>query len=189
MLSDRVTVLAATSGTVPAASIASLVVSLAILAFILYRQCVVRPLRTTLVLPIVLIVLGLGGLIGATHGQPMTSREIGILAALLGGDAVVLGALRARTVRLWREGGVIFRQGTWFTVALWLAGVGIHEAVVAAAHLSPASLDLYIGLTLAAQRLVLDARARRLGPEPPGIPSPPRLARHRPPPAGLDSAG
>ena len=142
-------------------SLVGLVVSLAILGFILYSTRRVRPLKTKLVLPVVLVVLGAGALIGSTQAKPMTPSEIGILVALLAGDAAGLGALRACTVRLWRQGESVFRQGTWLTVALWLAGLAVHEVVADVAHISSASLDLYLGLSLGSQLLVLRARARR----------------------------
>jgi hypothetical protein len=78
-------------------------------------------------------------------------------------DAVGLGAVRAMTVRLWREGGAVLARSQWVTVALWLAGFGIHAGVDAAAHISSNSELLYIGVTWAAQRLVLSARARHPG--------------------------
>ena len=48
------------------------------------------------------------------------------------------------------------------TAALWVVGAGIHAALDAAAHAGSASDLLYLGVTLAAQRLVLRARARRV---------------------------
>ncbi len=48
------------------------------------------------------------------------------------------------------------------TAALWVVGAGIHAALDAAAHAGSAGDLLYLGVTLAAQRLVLRVRARRV---------------------------
>jgi hypothetical protein len=162
-----VSLLAVASSAKPSTSASStaidIVVSLAVLAFILYRQRQVRRAAPTMVLPVVLIVLGLVGVASLSKGSnKITSAEIGILIALLALDAVGLGAVRALTVRLWRDGEAVLRQGTWLTVGLWLVGIVIHEAVDLLAHIPSTSLILYLGLTLLAQQLVLQARVSRL---------------------------
>ena len=156
-------VLATTSAGPSAASVAGEVVSLAVLAYILYSQRKVRPLRTKLTLPVVLAVVGLSSVLSDAKTHPLSSSQIAVLVGLFVGDAIGLGVLRAFTVRLWREGQQVFRQGSWLTIALWLVGVAVHESALAAAHINSSSLLLYVGLTLASQRLVLDARVRRLG--------------------------
>jgi hypothetical protein len=146
----------------------AVVISLAVLALILWRQLQVRRASPTLLLPAILIVLGVASL--ATMSKDSTTRltlgDIGILLALLVGDAVVLGALRAWTVKLWREGADVLRQGTWITVVLWLVGIAIHEVVDLVAHIPSSSLLLYLGVTLLAQQLVLQTRVNRMAQEP-----------------------
>ena len=83
-----------------------------------------------------------------------------ILGALLVFDAAGLGAVRALTVRLWRSGGVVLRQGTWVTMVLWVVGAGVHALVGALANISDSTLLIYLGVTLAAQQLVLQARVQ-----------------------------
>jgi hypothetical protein len=142
------------------------VITLAVLVYILYRQRQVRPAAGTFLLPIILLILGFIGL-SAGKGR-LTSDDGAILVALLVGDAVGLGVLRAWTVRLWRQDGTILRQGTWLTVGLWLVGFAIHEVVDVFVHLPVASLLLYLGVTLAAQQLMVQARVRRLEQRPAG---------------------
>lgn len=165
----------ATAGTAPVlvhghgcffslASIAGEVVSVAVLAYVLYQQRQIRPLRTKLLLPLVLAVFGVSNVLSDLKGHPLTSGQAAVIVALLLVDAIGLGTLRAFTVRLWRHDGQVFRQVRWVTVGLWLVGVGVHEAALVATHIDAASLLLYVGLTLGAQRLVLDARARRSWP-------------------------
>jgi hypothetical protein len=145
------------------ASILGLVVSLLVLAWVLYRQRQVRPLRTTLILPVVLIILGVLDIGGAGKSGLGSPTGLLILVALLIGDAVGLGALRALTVHIWQSGDTAFRQGSWWTIGLWLVGTAIHLAVDALAGISESTVLLYLGVTLIAQRLVLQLRARDMG--------------------------
>jgi len=143
-----------------------IVISVAVLLFILYRQVQVRRASPTMVLPLVLVVVGV--LLLEQGANRPTASKIGILIALLAVDAVGLGALRAWTVKLWRDNqGVLLRQGTWVTVVLWLVGLGIHEGVDAIAHIPDSSTLLYLGVTLLAQQLVLQARVNRTEQRPP----------------------
>lgn len=159
---------ASASSSQPAGTTAvDIVISLAVLALILYRQLQVRRASPTLLLPAALIVIGLAELATLSKGSSkLTSGEIGILIALLVLDAAGLGVLRAWTVRLWRDGEGVLRQGTWITVGLWLVGIVIHEVVDLVAHIPSSSLLLYLGVTLLAQQLVLQARVNRMAQQP-----------------------
>jgi uncharacterized transporter YbjL len=152
-----------TQGSSLAGGTATVVISVAVLAFILYRQVQVRRANPTPVLSIICLVLGLVGLAGPNHPS---AAKIGILVALLAVDAVALGALRAWTVKLWRDTQGVLRQGTWVTVVLWLAGLGIHETVDVIAHLPASSTLLYVGVTFLAQMLVLQLRINRMEQQP-----------------------
>ena len=145
-----------------AAALASLIGSLAVLAFILYRQRQVRVVSTKLTFPAVLALLGLGSLSGAGEAHPLSATDLAVLAILLAGDAVGLGAVRAYSVRLWRAGESVLRQGTWLTLGLWVVGAAMHAAVDGLDHLGSGSLLLYLGVTYGAQRLVLRRRVAEL---------------------------
>lgn len=144
------------------ASLASIVVSLAVLALILYRQRQRRVVTTALTMPAVLTIAGLALLAGAGHGRPLAIGGVAALLALLALDAVALGAVRAYTVRVWREDGRWLRQGTWITLSLWALGAGVHAAADAIVRSGSASLLLYLGVTYGAQRLVLRRRVAAL---------------------------
>lgn len=163
-------VFAAASTTSSAESITTEIVSAAVLAYVLYNQRRVRPLQTKLLLPAALIVAGLSNLSSDINRHPLSTDQSLILIGLFLGDAIGLGAIRAYTVRLWPHGEQLVRQGSWSTVGLWLTGVAIHEATLAAAHVDSSSLLLYMGLTLSAQRLTLAVRARH----------PDELSKHQP---------
>jgi hypothetical protein len=147
------------------------VVSVAVLVYVLYRQVQVRRTSPRLVLPVILVVVGVLSLTGSssTSSGKLTGREVGILIALLVLDAGCLGAVRAWTVKLWHDGqqGVL-RQGTWVTVVLWLVGLGIHEGVDVVAHIPASSTLLYLGVTMLAQQLALQARINRMEQLPAG---------------------
>jgi hypothetical protein len=165
------------------------VISLAVLVFILYRQCQARPVRANFRLPV--LVTAAGGIALVTGQGRLTSlAQAGILAVLLVGDAIGLGALRAWTMRLWPARGTYLRQATWLTISLWLAGLAIHETVDIAAHIPGGSLLFYLGVTWVAQQLVLQARVRRLAPPPARLLAPPPAnPAHGPEPAADRSAG
>jgi hypothetical protein len=135
------------------------VITLAVLAWLLSRQRQVRLFRPHLGLAVILAVAGVAVLSGGgPNGLGPPGRDL-ILGALLLGDAAGLGAVRAWTVQLWRSGDGVFRQGSWLTVGLWVIGFGIHALVEALAGISDSTLLLFLGVTLAAQQLVLQARA------------------------------
>lgn len=136
-----------------------LLISLAVFVFILWRQRQVRPLRSRVTGAVLLAVLGVGNLTGSAQTQPLSGAQVAWLVSLLTVDAVGLGAVRALTVRIWLDdAGQAWRQGTWWTALLWVAGAAAHEFADGAAGIGSASALLYLGLTLAAQRLVLSAR-------------------------------
>lgn len=163
---------------------ASLVVGLAALAFILVRQLRARPLDSGAVLVLVLGVLGLAEIGALLFGKQQFiafakghSRHLvlavpdgrAVIAAAVGSLvlAAATGALRAPSERLWRQDGRVWRQGTALTVVLWLVSLGLHlgyDAVLAggAAGFGEATMMLYFAVSVAAQRAALSVRARRV---------------------------
>jgi len=92
-----------------------------------------------------------------------------LLAASLMVGAV-LGVMRGASVRIWRRDGVLVRQGGAVTVALWVAGLGVHVLVDVVIHgvdrsaagIGTDAILLYLAVALAAQRLVTLTRAQHL---------------------------
>lgn len=145
----------------------NVLIALAVLGLVLYRQLRARPVgeRQLYTVPAVLAVIGLaqGGLLDAAH--PALS------AALLAGEAVAavaFGALRAVTVRLWRESdGGLWRRGTGWTVAAWLVSILSRVGFIAAGHALGLKLGsnlflLFLALTLIVQNLLVVWRGRRV---------------------------
>jgi hypothetical protein len=155
----------------------ALVLDALVLAWLLYRQRKVRrvPPRLGLRFPVLLGVLGLVEVADYSHQHTLGPAVIGVLALSLAVAAVGLGIVRALTVRVQVVDGVMLRQGTWLTVALWLISLGLHfaadwwiTALKGPSGLPSASLLLYLGLTYGVQRAVVHRRATalagRLGP-------------------------
>lgn len=129
-----------------------------VLAYLLWNQLQVRPARTRQTFPIVLVVVGAATFYSYAKVHPLSvGAEIAIGASLLL-LALGLGAVRAYTVKLWMDGSQLMRQGTLVTAALWIVGLGLHLALERAVGAAAASDVLYLGLTLLAQRLVLQSR-------------------------------
>jgi hypothetical protein len=121
--------------------------------------------------PVVLLVLLAVGVIEVADylsKHPANAEAIAMLAASLV-LAAGFGAIRAYTVRLWREDGVLYRQGNWLTVLLWIVAIGVHfgadlliDRTASAAGLASTALLLYIAVSFGVQRLVVQARAGQL---------------------------
>lgn len=155
------------SGLLTQAGLGNLALGLLILGFLLWRQRQARRFRSGFIVPIVLIIIGIGSLSAAVSSHPPNAMEIGRFVGVLTLDGVGLGIVRAYTVRLRiDETGQIWRQGTWWTVGLWLLGIAAHIAFDGVAGIGSVSTLLYLGITLGAQRLVLRARVRSMTTDP-----------------------
>jgi hypothetical protein len=86
--------------------------------------------------------------------------------------AAAFGAVRALTVRVWRQGGVLLRKGNWLTAVLWVISFAAHLGYdyVVAGHIvsgknggnvGDATVLLYLVVTLSVQRYLLMLRAAR----------------------------
>ena len=158
----------ASVSTMTATTGVDLLIGLAVLALILYRQLQLRPVRDTMRLPLIIAIIGVVQLAQfLQHGHHGPS----VFGALAGSlvIAAVFGVIRAATVRVWVDGGQAWRQGSWLTAALWIVSLGAHlgydylvEGKGAEAGLGSASLLLYFGVTFTIQRLILIARAQRI---------------------------
>lgn len=175
----------------------NIIIDVVVLAWFLIRQVRARPLSESYTVPLILAVVGLlefgAYLMGG--GQQLAAFLKGhrafttipdgktILAAAAGSLilAVVTGAMRAPTVRLWWQDGQYWRQGTWLTLTLWIVSLGVHlgyDALIAhgtgKAEIGDATLLLFFAVSLTVQRVILTARAHRI----PANPTPPRLTSH-----------
>jgi hypothetical protein len=152
-----------------------------VLFFVLVRQTRVRPVRRAFQprLPFLLTFIGLFELIDYTGTHHTTSVDwLWLGGTLLA--AVVLGALRGLSVRIWASNHWVVRQGTAATMVLWVVSLVVHFLAGAggvhaggghagAADLQGASLLAFLGLTLGVQGFVIHRRAiplwGELGPD------------------------
>jgi hypothetical protein len=157
---------------VNSSSVVNLLIGLAVLALLLYRQMQVRPVRANYRLPLILAIIGIIELTQFLQHNHHTST---IYAALAGSLALaaITGAIRAMTVRVWFENGQALRQGTWLTLVLWIVSLGVHlgydylvDGKGSQADIGTASLTLYFAVTYTIQRLILQAKAQRIADSP-----------------------
>lgn len=146
-------------------------IALVVLAWILVRQVQARPvtLRAMLVLPLALAVIGIVQITHVTtHNGDLTSSQITWIAIDVGA-AIVTGAIRAPTVRLFERAGELWRQGTRITVALWIVSIAIRVIIdlIGKRHGAGTALDhsllLSFGVSLAAQYAVIAWRGHQTG--------------------------
>lgn len=151
-----------------------LLLAAAALAWILYRQLSVQPVRENrpYLLMLVLGVVGAGQIAAlAGHATIPAAAYAAMGAGLL--SAAAVGWWRGRLVRVWRDGGRLVRQGNWTTAVLWIVGLAIHLGLdqvgvvlapaadrAAAQALGTTSIMLYLSIALAAQRFATLSRSR-----------------------------
>ncbi|OPG07904.1 hypothetical protein [Microbispora sp. GKU 823] len=143
------------------------VVALAVLALLIYRQMKPRPVARPvgLIIAAVMVVGGLGG--GALVDPRHTALSLAVLVAELL-VAAGLGVLRAMTTRVWRDQhGVAWSQGTVTTLVAWVGSIAVRIAMIALTSLlglasSQTSVLLFVGVTLGVQFLVVARRASAL---------------------------
>jgi hypothetical protein len=152
-----------------ASELVNLLIGALILCWILYRQLQARPAKADLRLP---LILGIVGIIELTGFLRQAGHHPGFVVAALAGSfilAVVFAAVRAATVHVWVDNGQPWRKGTALTAVLWILSLAVHlgydylvDGRGALAGLGAASLVMYCAITYTIQRLLIQARARRI---------------------------
>jgi hypothetical protein len=147
----------------------SILIGLAVLAWLLWRQLQVRELRHDrgYLLPLILCVAGVVEIVDYDRDHPLAGTGIALLIVSIV-VAAAFAIWRATTVRVWLHDGRLLRQGTAMTIALWLVAIAVHlggDHLIAphdADRIGSVSLLLYLGVSLGVQRFALGERARRL---------------------------
>lgn len=145
-------------------AVPGIVIALAVLALVLWRQLTTRPLRERPLIAVILVLLGVADTVPAASRTTPSPRDAGLLLLSLA-IGIALAALRALTVRIWADGDRVLRRGTILTALLWLASLAQHVTVTASVSggLGNTTLLIYFGLVLIAQHQILMIRARRRG--------------------------
>jgi hypothetical protein len=149
--------------------LADVVLGLAVLALLIYRQLRTRPVNASGLR--VLAVLAVVGVVETSeflqqnHAGAITYAAIGGSLVL----AAIFGTLRAATVRIWLQNGQPWSRGSWLTASLWIVALAAHlgyDALVAHGHaergLGAATVVLYLAVSLGIQRVIVQSRAHRL---------------------------
>ncbi len=155
-----------------------LVIGVAVLAFLVYRQLQARPVsQARQRLGLILGLIGLIETVNYVRGHSGT-----VIVAALAGSLVLaagFGAIRAATVRIWMQDGRPWSQGSWLTATLWVVAVAAHlgyDALLGShkglSGLGSATVLLYLAISLLVQYLIVDYRARRLGAQSASQPGP-----------------
>jgi hypothetical protein len=148
----------------------SILLDVVVALYILRRQRKIRPVprALSLRLPVALGVIGLVEVLSYTDTHHVGGDAYGWVLGTLVVGAVLLGAVRALTVRIWTSNNWVVRQGTWLTMGLWAASLGLHFiSGVGAKHVDAGSLEatsflLYLGMTYGVQNAVVHRRATPL---------------------------
>jgi len=147
------------------------ILGLAVLALLIYRQLRSRPVSVSgLRLIVILVVIGV-----IQTFQFLDKHHSGAVTyAVLGGSlvlAAVFGALRAATVKVWLQGDRAWSNGNWLTAVLWILSLAAHlgyDAIVTpgrgSSGLGSATIVLYLAVSLGIQRVITQARANHLQP-------------------------
>jgi hypothetical protein len=149
-----------------------LVIGVAVLGLLIYRNLVARPVRQGN--QRIFLILGIVGIIETVEYMQKNHVDATIATAALAGSlvlAAVFGAIRAFTVRVWMKDGQPWSQGNVLTAVLWVIALGAHlgyDALIGHAKgvgdIGTATVLLYLVVSLAVQRFIIVARAARLDP-------------------------
>ncbi|HEY1620407.1 MAG TPA: hypothetical protein VGG25_22480 [Streptosporangiaceae bacterium] len=148
-----------------------LIIGIAVLALLIYRQVMPRPVRSSA--SRLMLVLGVIGLVEAVQFFQHGHGAGPVVVAALAGSlvlAALFGVLRARTVKVWMKDGMPWSQGNWLTGLLWVIALAAHlgydyllDHSKNTAHLGDATIVLYLAVSLIVQRVIIAQRASRLG--------------------------
>jgi len=151
-------------------SLLYLVIGVAVLGLLIYRQLRSRPVRGNQRIVLILVVVGV--IETAQYLQKYHAGSAAVVA-LVGSLilAAVFGAARAATVKIWLQDGQAWVKGNLLTAALWIVAlaahlgydylIGQHKGI---GDLGDATVLLYLAVSLAVQRAIVSARAQRLDP-------------------------
>ncbi len=147
----------------------NVVLVLALVVFILYRQTIARPLtaRGIWLLPAILIIVALAAISNVDHGVLTDTAAVFIAIDVV--SSLALGALRGCFIRVFERDGVMWRQGNVLTITLWIVAIGIRIVIgffaskAGVGSVSVAGLELALAASLLGQNAVVALRGTRQG--------------------------
>jgi hypothetical protein len=145
--------------------------AVAVVVFFIVRQRRSDRFRErSLLFPVALGLYGAVLLTRTSEHETLTTTSA-ILLILSAVASIGFGVVRGRTIELFDRGGELWERASWTTIGVGWGGLVVTRValiVVAAAigakvASSPTSIPLMLAITLAAQMLVVRARARASG--------------------------
>jgi hypothetical protein len=144
-------------------------ISLVFLGYLLYRQRQVRrvPRQVRFRAPALFLVIGLFTFVGFLQHNTVgkLAWSLLILSFLVGAG---LGVYRAYTVKLWFKDRMLWRQGTWTTVSLWILATVLHvlAGIVIGVTGGPAGTEaatgmLYLAMSQMVQQVTVVHRGQQ----------------------------
>ncbi|MDR0847080.1 MAG: hypothetical protein LBN08_06170 [Lactobacillales bacterium] len=95
-----------------------------------------------------------------------------LIIAILGSFvlAFVMAFIRVPTFKIWKEDGIIYKQGTWLSALLWIISISLHlgyDQIVAHATggnsgFGSATTALYLFVSLGMQRVLYNYRGSKI---------------------------
>jgi hypothetical protein len=161
---------AANRGYMSSQSLLYLVIGVAVLGLLIYRQLRARPVRGNQRIVLILVIIGLVETV--QYIQKLHAGSAAVIA-LVGSLvlAALFGAARAATVKIWMQDGQAWVKGNLLTAALWVVALAAHLGYdyLIGQHkdigdLGDATVLLYLAVSLAVQRVIVTARAQRMNP-------------------------
>jgi hypothetical protein len=148
-------------------TITELFIILALVGYAIYQQTKRHEVHGSTRFKLAIIYGAVGLLVGGMH-LPKTGLAVLFLVVSIV-LSLVVGQIRGRLTRLWREGDTVFSQGTAVTVGIFLALIASKFALGTVAYFMHVSDDggigevmLMIGLMMAVQAELIWRRAQRL---------------------------
>jgi hypothetical protein len=147
-----------------------LIIGIAVLGLMIYRNLRARPVRGAN--QRLYLILGVIGLVETVQYLGKHHAGTAGVAALAGSlVAAVFAVLRAATVRVWMKDGQPWSQGNVLTAVLWIVALAAHLGYdyLLSSHkdisgLGDATVLLYLVVSLAVQRAIVQYRAAKLDP-------------------------
>jgi hypothetical protein len=145
----------------------SVLIWVAVAVFMFVRQFQPHPLneRRLMILPLALVVLGARGMSGVDSFATVSFFALNAVMA------VGFGIWRGLSFRVWAQGNGPWAQGTLVTLVLWIVSVVMRLVLAGAGHVAgismgsaTAELSVLLGITFAAQNLVIWTRSTSLIP-------------------------
>jgi hypothetical protein len=151
-------------------TLSELVIGIAVLGLLIYRQLRARPVQGSQRLILILAIIGLVETVGYLQKfHPGSTAVVALAGSLV--LAAVFALMRAATVKVWIQDGQAWVKGNALTAALWIVALAAHLGYdyLIGQHkdiggIGDATVVLYLAVSLGVQRLIVGARAQRLDP-------------------------